>query len=327
MNAAVALAWLTPAQRDRYDQLAASLGRPVSAGMDEALLATFAVAQERYQVAAERQALLDGGSQLPLLSKAGGRVAASPYLAVMDKAANQMARAAQQLGFRAAPRPAAFGVETDDPGALAGPSFTVLPSDDPEPIADAGDVGTVTKRELCLILRIARPTLDAWIDRFGTAFPIVERGTNGRGYRFDPYAVTEFLRGRQEENAAKKAERDEQLAQLLLPLSDTPATPGAISLEDQIKAERLNVIRLENQRKAGALVPVVEIEAEQMAFMASLSRNLQAWGRQFGRTKGWPEALIREIEGSLAALQRATVREHINSAQLDPEPEQELAFG
>lgn len=327
MNVPTQLAWLTAAQRLRYEQAAASLGRPVQAGMDEQLLCTFVLAQERYQVAAERQAALDGNNSTPLLtSRARGGPQASPYLGVMDKAAAQMARIAQQLGFRAtmaAPR----DLDGLEPVASPAPAFIAAPGADPDGELEPGDVGTVTKRELCLILRIAKPTLDAWIDRYGAAFPMIERGTNGRGYRFDPHAVMEFLRSRQEENAARKAERDEQLAQLLLPLPDSTAAAGGISLEDQIKAERLNVIRLENQRKSGALVPVAEVEAEQMAFLASLSRNLQAWGRQFGRTKGWPEALVREIEASMAALQRATVREHMSKAQQDAEPEQELAFG
>ncbi|MGI4850457.1 MAG: hypothetical protein ACRYGR_00710 [Janthinobacterium lividum] len=322
--------WMTDAQRARWDAVAGSLDRDVRPGIDAQHLTAFVLAQERYQVAAEKQADMDAASPLPLLTKANGRAAASPYLGIMDRASGEMGKAAAALGARVVMRPAAFGAVPNDPGAAL-PLMPELeqqaapPADEGE--GEQGEIGSVTKHELALILGITKPTLNSWIDRYGSAFPMIERGTNGRGYRFDPHAVVEYLRGRQEDQAQKRAERDEQLAQLMLPLASAPSPGDApLSLEDQIKAERLNLSRIENARRAGSLVPAVEIEAEQMAFLSALSRNLQAWGRQFGRTHGWPEGLVREIEASIAALQRATVREHLAKAAEDRPEELKLAI-
>jgi phage terminase Nu1 subunit (DNA packaging protein)/phage terminase small subunit len=324
--------WMSPAAREYFDGAALGLGRPVRGAIDGALLVAFAQAQERYETAAQRQAAIDKGNAMPLLMKQGSRAGASPYLAIMDKASAEMARIAASLGLRTMPAGAGYGIGTsfadDDPAGFAADPLAIpaQPEDD-EAGADPADIGSVSKRELCLILRISRPTLDNWISRYGADFPILAHGNKGRDYRFDPVAVTEFLRQKKSENEAKKAERDEQLSQLLLPLPDAPATAEGMSLDDRLKAERLNVIRIENARRAGALVSVAEIEAETMAFLAALSGNLQAWARQFGRQRGWSEIMVREAQHSLAQLQRTTAAEHLDPVQPEIATEDQLAFG
>ena len=293
--------WLTQAQRDAWCHAVARIPRELSA-IDESVLAAYVIAEDQHRTAARQQAQIDGGTALKLLTKdKSGRPVASPYLAVMERAAAQMIKAASALGLRQTARPA---IPTQ--GAAA--------EDDADELA-----ATVSKRELCLILRISRPTLDAWIDRYGDAFPILERGANGREYRFDPEAVTAFLRDRQAEDANRRAERDQQLAQLMLPLPDQRPDSAIVSLDDQIKAARLNAMRLAEAERARQLVPAAEVADHLGSIFAALNRNLAAFVRQIGREHAWPEPIIRATEDRLAEVQRAAVREA--TASLTPEPD------
>ncbi len=66
---------------------------------------------------------------------------------------------------------------------------------------------SVNKKELAAIVDCSLSTLSAWIDRFGEAFPVIDRGTNGREWRFDPTAVLGFLKAQRdaEEREAARA--------------------------------------------------------------------------------------------------------------------------
>lgn len=171
----------------------------------------------------------------------------------------------------------------------------------------------VNKQSLALWLGISLPTLSAWMLRYGADFPIVERGSNGRDYKFDAAAVADFLRAKRDEQAAARdqaaAQRDEQLAQLRLPfdLPGVEAPPKASSAKDEIEAWKLRRIQREEAERAGALVPAAQVADSFRAAFGRLSRDMHAFVRQIGREQGWPDPLVRQLERRLSDQQRASV--------------------
>lgn len=171
----------------------------------------------------------------------------------------------------------------------------------------------VNKARLAHWLGISLPTLSAWMLRYGADFPVVERGSNGRDYRFDAQEVSDFLRARKAEMAAeqdqRRAERDEQLAQLRLPI-DLPGVeppPPANSAKDAIEGWKLRRIEREEAERAGALLPAEDTKRAMRAAFARLSREMHALIRQIAREEGWPDPKLREMEKRLADRQRAAV--------------------
>lgn len=171
---------------------------------------------------------------------------------------------------------------------------------------------TGNKVELAAALGCSLPTLSAWMMRYRPDFPIQSAGTNGRSYVFDFKAVFDFLRTKQEEQNAAKAERDEQLAQLRLPFdvpgSDLPvqATPN---LADQIKAIQLRKLQREEAEKSGALVPAEHIGAALATVLARLSRDTRAFLQQLAREHNWPSSYAQAVQARYADTQRAAVKD------------------
>jgi phage terminase small subunit len=74
--------------------------------IDRGMLYAWVVAEDRHRQAAIKQAELDRDSALPLLTKGkGGVPIISPYVRVMQNAADAMIRCASELGFTPALRP------------------------------------------------------------------------------------------------------------------------------------------------------------------------------------------------------------------------------
>lgn len=168
---------------------------------------------------------------------------------------------------------------------------------------------TVNKAELAHILRVSLPTLTRWILKYGPDFPVLERGTNGRDYVFDPTAVGIFLRARQEEQAVSRDEKDEQLAQLRLSI-DIPGMeppPRGASPKEELEAWKLRRLKREEAVAAGALVPAASVRDAFRTAFTRLSRDTQAFIRQIGRDQHWPDSYIRELERRLGEQQRASV--------------------
>jgi len=168
----------------------------------------------------------------------------------------------------------------------------------------------VTKRELTKFLGVSRTTLDAWIDRW-PEFPIRERGSHGRGYKFDLREVCAFLRARQQEDADRRAERDEQLAQILLPFGpepERPVSPGP-SLDDQIKAMKLNEMRLAQAQRARQLVRAEDVRELFSHIWSESTRAMQAFVDQLAREQAWPAAILADRKQRLAEMQAETVRQ------------------
>lgn len=158
----------------------------------------------------------------------------------------------------------------------------------------------VTKRELANLLHISRPTLDAWIDRWPD-FPVQERGDHGRSWRFDPHAVCAFLAEKKQAADQQRVERDEALAQLVLPFSSEqdPPRPAGPSLDDQIKAIKLNKMKLDQAREAGSLIEVDLIRERGRTFMLNLAQDLHNFLNRLGREQSWPGPVLQSYSRAL----------------------------
>jgi phage terminase Nu1 subunit (DNA packaging protein) len=168
----------------------------------------------------------------------------------------------------------------------------------------------LNKAELAHALNVSLPTLSRWLMRYAE-FPVLERGTNGRDYKFDAAAVFEFLRARQEEQAQAAADKDEQLSQLKLPFEVPGAdqAPAKTSVKDEIEAYKLRKLQREEAERAGQLVPVAQVSDALQTVFARLSRDMHAFIRQIGREQQWPDSYIRSVEARLAQAQRVSVRD------------------
>jgi phage terminase Nu1 subunit (DNA packaging protein) len=94
----------------------------------------------------------------------------------------------------------------------------------------------VNKGDLASILGVTVATVSAWIARHPD-FPVHERGTQGREWRFDAGACVAFVTRLREAERQARAEQAARVAQLGLPLTD----PGGAESYDlaELKAARL----------------------------------------------------------------------------------------
>jgi len=166
----------------------------------------------------------------------------------------------------------------------------------------------VNKRELARRLGVSLPTMGALIDRYQD-FPVVERGTNGVEWKFDLATVIAFVQAQREAEAASKAARDEQLAQLVLPLDLQPAeipAPG-LSFRDQLAAVELRAKLRKEAIEAGGLVRVVDVENDLTIMLGTWRAALRDFLRQMAREQNWSDELARVYEARLAKLQEKLV--------------------
>jgi phage terminase Nu1 subunit (DNA packaging protein) len=124
----------------------------------------------------------------------------------------------------------------------------------------------VNKRELALILNCSVLTLDAHIARHGADVPVVERGTNGRAWAFDPDATRAFLKTkrkeREDEQRRAAAKRQAMLLQYTLALGEAENQPSAgLSASEQLAFARLRRIEREEAVASGRLVDVETLRA------------------------------------------------------------------
>lgn len=163
-------------------------------------------------------------------------------------------------------------------------------------------------RELAIRLGTTRQTVTAWLDKWPD-FPVHERGTNGREYKFDLAGVVTFLRARKEEEAANAAARDQALAQLTLPLDDEkPAPAPGLSIRDQLDAQKLRKLQREDAIAEGRLVEVMPLIDHLGTAFQALHRSLHTAVRNAAREHNLPDAVARAIDGHIAETQRAFVR-------------------
>ncbi|MDE1905038.1 MAG: terminase small subunit [Rhodospirillales bacterium] len=163
----------------------------------------------------------------------------------------------------------------------------------------------LNKTELAHFLKVSLPTLTRWLLRWPD-FPVVDRGTNGKEWEFDPEAVATFLRGRQEEEALARENRDQTLAQLALPM-DLGGAPPRNSAKEELDAWRVRRIQREEAERAGRLVPAAAVADAVRMVLARIGQDTARFLRQVAREQSWPEAYLRDVEKRLRESQRATV--------------------
>ena len=175
-----------------------------------------------------------------------------------------------------------------------------------EPSVGAGPL--VNMRVLALTLRTSRQSLSAWLDRWPD-FPIVERGRNGREYKFDAASVISFLREKKAEQARGSAERDEALAQLALPfdLADEEDRPG-LSIKERIDALRLRRMEREEAERSGQLVEAAAVSDALSVALVQWNRALNNSVRSAVREHNLPDAVQRALLVRIGDTQRTFVR-------------------
>ena len=138
----------------------------------------------------------------------------------------------------------------------------------------------MNKAEICRALGISKPTLADWMAR-DVDFPVVARGGRGSAWKFDLPTVRRHL-------AERKHDR-------------------ADSLDDQIKVARLQAMRLAAAEKAGALVPVAQMQDTLATLFAGMAADMGAFVAHQAREQGWPPAVKAAELRKLADMQRAFV--------------------
>jgi phage terminase Nu1 subunit (DNA packaging protein) len=153
---------------------------------------------------------------------------------------------------------------------------------------------TGNKTELAHKLRVTTVTLTRWLLRYGPAFPVVQRGDQGRDWIFDFEEVFGFLRERREEEARADAERDQQLAQLALPF-DVGESSQRSTAKDELLAWRLRRLQREEAERARDLVPAAAMGDAAAALVADIVREAEALLRQLATENSWPESYKRTV--------------------------------
>lgn len=183
-------------------------------------------------------------------------------------------------------------------------------------------------RQLAVALQRSRQTISNWLDRWPD-FPVLDRGANGREYQFDVATVVAFLREKQEEQRKAGEERDQELAQLVLPLIEADQAPAAatVSIKDQVEAMKLNRMRREEAERLGKLVEADAVTMALTGALQNLSRMLGSAVRQAGRDHNLPDPVIRALEHRIGEAQRNFVREAASYLKPDDtEMEPQLAI-
>jgi phage terminase Nu1 subunit (DNA packaging protein) len=157
----------------------------------------------------------------------------------------------------------------------------------------------VNKRELCRILGCAATTLDNLMARYGAEFPVIERGSHGRDYAFDPEAVTAFLSEKKAERERNHQDRLAELEQLDLPVEGLIGTHPTTTLpkpRDRLDTLRAQQLERQMAREAGLLVETGEVRRQVGGLLQRFVSELQGAIRNAGRAHNVPDAVIRAIE-------------------------------
>ena len=122
----------------------------------------------------------------------------------------------------------------------------------------------VNKGELAGILGVTVATVSAWVSK-RPDFPVFERGTQGREWRFDPAAVVAFV------TAMREAARAAGVAQLGLALTDPgdASAVGGFSLAEVKTARQADQVRAERS-----------FLVESSAMVEALADALARWDRR-----------------------------------------------
>jgi len=156
--------------------------------------------------------------------------------------------------------------------------------------------------DLAVHLDVSRETLRLWIRKWPD-FPILERGTHGQRYQFDPDAVAAFVRTRRQPPRAGS-----------LDLSGGADGTVAQSLRDQLDVEKLELLRRQVERLTRLevaarrdLVPVAAVLEGLAAALQQFGKAMRASVAASCRDLNMPEAVARAFERNLDAVLREFV--------------------
>lgn len=135
--------WMTESQKDCWRYALANAPKGVLKAIDRGILAVWVEAEDRHRRACIEQAKLDQTDTLPMLTKVGGKegrdgkvtgfsIIQSPYLGIINRAAQLMLKAASELGFSPVSRPRIAAATGTNPNAPD------LPAPNEKPAAGSG---------------------------------------------------------------------------------------------------------------------------------------------------------------------------------------------
>lgn len=163
---------------------------------------------------------------------------------------------------------------------------------------------TVNLEEMASTLRVSLPTLRALIKRHDD-FPVVAEGRNGVPWQLDPEAVIAFVQRKRDEDAARKAERDDLLAQFSLPVDDMlPAEERGVSAGERLKIAQAMLKEDEVAKQRGFLVLTSDMRMRLTDAWTPLNQFLQALPSQLGRRHNLPDAVVRDMRRMIETQQR-----------------------
>ncbi|RDD60478.1 DUF1441 family protein [Ferruginivarius sediminum] len=154
-------------------------------------------------------------------------------------------------------------------------------------------------------LAYSETTLRKLIDRHAD-FPLLERGTNGRSYKFYAPDVVAWLRKYNAEAEQERADRTDQLAQMRLDLVGGGADGAAdyrLSGKQRREEYDAELAAIKLRREKGELVEAAEIERIATDAFAALRHELMALPDNLARTAG----LSREVRNKVDELVRGAL--------------------
>jgi phage terminase Nu1 subunit (DNA packaging protein) len=180
-----------------------------------------------------------------------------------------------------------------------------------EPTGDAiGATSSANKKELAAVIGCSLPTLSAWIDHYGDAFPVSERGTNGREWRFDPAEVIGFLRARRADEERAVAEQAARLQQFALPGLMTPGEIEGVSKpSDLLALARARQISRREQSESALLVRTDEVRSALAGHLTRLDRWAADVLTQIAGKHGWAASVLAEARAMFGEGRLAFVRD------------------
>jgi Phage DNA packaging protein Nu1 len=181
----------------------------------------------------------------------------------------------------------------------------------PAASADAINMGVrANKAELTAILGCAPSTLTAWIERYGDEFPVVERGTNGREWQFDPADVIAFLKTRRAEEERQAAEHVALLQQFALPgLTSPDDAAGVVKPADLLALARVRQIHRREHLESGLLVRTDDVRTALAGHLTRLDRWAADVLARIAGKHGWPLAVLDEAHAMFREGRLAFVRD------------------
>ena len=132
-------------------------------------------------------------------------------------------------------------------------------------------------------------------------FPVLERGGNGKAYKFDPVAVQRYFEAEREAKRQEEAEKEQHLG----PLGEMFGAEAEGRSADQLAKDIANRHRLNDLAlKEGLLVPSADMSRELTAIFDWLGRTLGEIPAKLQREHGLSAAVVSSMEDNIDDMRR-----------------------